>query len=285
MNSQVLHTVWCNISAEPAGEIWHWSLLGVKGLTFLSIVVHYHYHRRRHRHNQNHLQNHQHHHHSRAQTAAVGIMLHNHWLLYFFFFIRWKINSESNLFHNIRWNISAECLRTPRIYDFLRSNRISVLLHQMTNSSFRTLSFRSSNVKTWPRTKVLVLATYGWFISLHLSRHKLCTRRTELALEVNSVLTFTELRGHSDERWLTEVTSNTYFRGVALARSLSAWLNMRRLLRMFDSKRFLHTLCTPRPFWTEASLLVKKWPSLDNSDSSTVYCGSGFSKLERAYPG
>ena len=32
MKSQVLHTVQCNISAEAAGEIWHWSLLGVKGL-------------------------------------------------------------------------------------------------------------------------------------------------------------------------------------------------------------------------------------------------------------
>ena len=33
MKSQVLHTVWCNISGEAAGEFWHWSLLGVKGLT------------------------------------------------------------------------------------------------------------------------------------------------------------------------------------------------------------------------------------------------------------
>ena len=32
MKSQVLHTVWCNISGEAAGTIWHWSLLGVKGL-------------------------------------------------------------------------------------------------------------------------------------------------------------------------------------------------------------------------------------------------------------
>ena len=33
MKSQVLHTVWCNISGEVGGEIWHWSLSGVKGLT------------------------------------------------------------------------------------------------------------------------------------------------------------------------------------------------------------------------------------------------------------
>ena len=32
MKSQVLLTVWCNISGEAGGEIWHWSLLGVKGL-------------------------------------------------------------------------------------------------------------------------------------------------------------------------------------------------------------------------------------------------------------
>ena len=31
MKSQVLHTVWCNTSAEAAGEILSWSLFGVKG--------------------------------------------------------------------------------------------------------------------------------------------------------------------------------------------------------------------------------------------------------------
>ena len=32
MKSHVLHTVWCHISCEAAGEFWHWSLSGVKGL-------------------------------------------------------------------------------------------------------------------------------------------------------------------------------------------------------------------------------------------------------------
>ena len=32
MKGQVLHTVWCNIAGEAAGEIWNWLLLGVKGL-------------------------------------------------------------------------------------------------------------------------------------------------------------------------------------------------------------------------------------------------------------
>ena len=33
MKREVLHTVWCNITGEATGEIWTWSLLGVKGLT------------------------------------------------------------------------------------------------------------------------------------------------------------------------------------------------------------------------------------------------------------
>ena len=32
MKSQILHTVWGNISSKAAGEIGNWSLLGVKGL-------------------------------------------------------------------------------------------------------------------------------------------------------------------------------------------------------------------------------------------------------------
>ena len=33
MKSQILHTVWCNITCEAAGGIWTWSLLRVKGLS------------------------------------------------------------------------------------------------------------------------------------------------------------------------------------------------------------------------------------------------------------
>ena len=38
MKSQVLHTVWAYISVEAAGEIWHWSLLGVKGLKWVAFA-------------------------------------------------------------------------------------------------------------------------------------------------------------------------------------------------------------------------------------------------------
>ena len=39
MESQVIHTVWCNISGEAAGEIWNWSLLGVKRLSPCQTVL------------------------------------------------------------------------------------------------------------------------------------------------------------------------------------------------------------------------------------------------------
>ena len=32
MKSQVLNIVWCHITGEAAGELWNWSVLGVKGL-------------------------------------------------------------------------------------------------------------------------------------------------------------------------------------------------------------------------------------------------------------
>ena len=37
MKSQVLGTLWCNISGEAAGEILNWPLLGVKGSSFRTI--------------------------------------------------------------------------------------------------------------------------------------------------------------------------------------------------------------------------------------------------------
>ena len=40
MKSQVLHTVWCDISGEAAGEICNWSLLGVKGQTRILLIQH-----------------------------------------------------------------------------------------------------------------------------------------------------------------------------------------------------------------------------------------------------
>ena len=32
MKSQILHTIWCTIFGAAAGEIWSWSVLGMKGL-------------------------------------------------------------------------------------------------------------------------------------------------------------------------------------------------------------------------------------------------------------
>ena len=38
MKSQVPHTMWCNITGEAAGEVWHWSLSGVKGLKWGGLI-------------------------------------------------------------------------------------------------------------------------------------------------------------------------------------------------------------------------------------------------------
>ena len=48
MRSQVLQTVWCYISGEAAGEIWSWSLCGVKGFIlehrpFVSWIIRFHF--------------------------------------------------------------------------------------------------------------------------------------------------------------------------------------------------------------------------------------------------
>ena len=65
---------------------------------------------------------------------------------------------------------------------------------------------------------------------MHLSQHKLCTRKTELSCaRWNFISTFTELHAHSDERWPTEVTSNTYFRGVQFNASVPTCLLRRQL--------------------------------------------------------
>ena len=39
MKSQVLQTVWCHIPCQAAGEFWHWSLSGVKGLITLPFFL------------------------------------------------------------------------------------------------------------------------------------------------------------------------------------------------------------------------------------------------------
>ena len=50
MKSKVLHTVWCNIPGEAAGEIWNWSLLGLKGLKIdekLILIIPQYWHKRK----------------------------------------------------------------------------------------------------------------------------------------------------------------------------------------------------------------------------------------------
>ena len=50
MKSQVLHTVWCYISGEAAGEIWYWSLVVPVPACHLDIQTHAHKHMHKHTH-------------------------------------------------------------------------------------------------------------------------------------------------------------------------------------------------------------------------------------------
>ena len=58
--------------------------------------------------------------------------------------------------------------------------------------SFDSSYSRSLNVKTWPRNSILSLNTSKYVRLMHLSQHKLCTKKMELALEVKCISTFTE---------------------------------------------------------------------------------------------
>ena len=94
------------------------------------------------------------------------------------------------------------------------------------NVPLRTPCFSLASDKTWTQYLPLVC-------SMHLSRPELCTTEAELLFEVKFYLYFhgvtwswgktltngsdvTKLRGHGDECWPTEVTSNTYFGDVTL---------------------------------------------------------------------
>ena len=58
---------------------------------------------------------------------------------------------------------------------------------------------------------------------MHLSQHKCCALgQWSLHSRWNFISTFTELHVRGDQRWPTEVTSNTYFRDVKLIRIWNA---------------------------------------------------------------
>ena len=58
---------------------------------------------------------------------------------------------------------------------------------------------------------ILSLDIYGYNRELHLTQHKLCTRKTELALKGNFISNFTEL---CHKCWPMETMSKMYFRRV-----------------------------------------------------------------------
>ena len=77
-------------------------------------------------------------------------------------------------------------LWTPRKYAILPCG----LLDFESAVTFDISYSRSLNVKTWPRNSILSLDTFKYFLWISLSRHKWCTRKMELALEVKFYLDF-----------------------------------------------------------------------------------------------
>ena len=87
------------------------------------------------------------------------------------------------------------------------------LLHK--NAEFKGSSgssySRSLNVKTQPRNS-------NTFVECICRNISFAPGKWSLHSRWNFISTFTDLHVHGDERWPTEVTSNTYFRGVFLIR-------------------------------------------------------------------
>ena len=72
---------------------------------------------------------------------------------------------------------------------------------------------------------VFTLDTFRYVRWMHFSQHKLCTiGKWSLHSRWNFITTFTKLHVHGDERWPTEVTSDTCFRGALKdARKTPRW--------------------------------------------------------------
>ena len=84
---------------------------------------------------------------------------------------------------------------TPREYAFLPCGHFDFESAETAQNdefkgSFDSSSSRSLNVKTEPRNSILSLDTFKYFHYIHLSQHKLCTRKMELALELKFYLDF-----------------------------------------------------------------------------------------------
>ena len=81
-------------------------------------------------------------------------------------------------------------------------------------SSFHSSYSRLLNVKTAPKTQYLASILSDTFVKCIYHNISCALGKWSLHSRWNFISTFAKLHVHGDERWPTEVTSNTYFRGA-----------------------------------------------------------------------
>ena len=113
---------------------------------------------------------------------------------------------------------------------------------------------------------------------MRLQQHNLCTRKTELALEV---------KFYGDECWPTEVTSDTYFRGVGFDSKKSKSRELPKCLKLVCStavvgalKGFVHLrfgtacVCICVFIWREIPIFSSQGPLWYLSGHRSCWAGS-----------
>ena len=113
---------------------------------------------------------------------------------------------------------------------------------------------------------------------MHLQQHNLCRRKTELALEV---------KFYGGECWPTEVTSNTYFRGVGFDPKKSKSRGLQKCLNLVCStavvgalKGFVHLrfgtacVCICVFIWREIPIFSSQGPLWYLSGHRSCWAGS-----------
>ena len=212
MKSQVLHTVWRNISCEAAREIWHWSLSGVKGLNGWENLLFSPFTPQS----------------DQCQispAASPEILYHTVWRTWLFI----AYSDERWLCYRFSLYLAYifPLLRVGRMYFLSLGVKAGYLLSTWARSDAAEIRF--SAVRS-PRFWVPDYCTkYRYFVfviqggtSCHCAHSWLLNLPKRLNTEPryfqtrSFILTFTELHVvDGDERRPMEVTSNTHFRGAA----------------------------------------------------------------------
>ena len=151
MKSQALLTVWCNISGGAGGEIWHWSLSGVKGLKCLCVL-------------------------QAPQNKAIAVPLCQMWLMRYVntSLGHWSIahpGHKGNSFSQSSWHVClCQSLNRPtKLWGFSKSEieehfESWVNLHVVFGMCYMQKTKRWNNISTWNNAPII---WYSYFSPFH----------------------------------------------------------------------------------------------------------------------